>query len=275
MKKQRPLNQSLFEFLVLGTSLLWSSHVSAGTISNVQMTPAAPAVLLMGSKVMYSFDYTCETGGVTGIHVYTLDDDGSLVSQSGDATFDSGHVTGSFTVDGPVSRATIRRLNVQIDYGWWVCECEYWCCEWQEWSEQLDVDANYYFGRFGSITDVQLDPSSPAVLLFNDRVNIHFNYNAVSAPEVLISFRPWSGGALVSTYYGSDPTLLEDSASGSAFFTTTVPGKIDEIELLVTQPTDALILADLRFPVSYSFSGPTAIRATTWGRLKTMGFASH
>jgi len=229
----------------------------------IQMTPPAPAILPLGTQVTVTFEYW--SGGDNDLVQVTfmpLAEDGS---EAGTATQDwywsGGQGTASFTVTtGPVA---VNRIFVYMLYGGDDVSGDDW----------FYLDTAYFFGESGSVTGIQLTPASPADLFNGANINIGFNYTIGGEP-VRIFFLPLTGGVPASNVSGSDSPPYAGSGSGNAGFTITSGSTVvDEIQALMTDESKSNIWADFRFPVHFTFSEPTAIRATTWGRLKAFSFA--
>jgi hypothetical protein len=274
VKRKRRVLRVVFVFFALLNPVFWVARPALSEIWNLQMTPAPPAVLLMGTNVEYSFDYFGNGAGtLEGICVTLQAADGSPVSQPMMTMPDpEGHVSGTFTVaPGARASATVRRIVVDASFsnGCGADHEDGWGC-W--WLDEYTFDAPYYFGDSGTITNIRLSPVSPANLLINDKVTVSFDYGAVYGGKAGISFRPWSNNTPVANYSGEDSYLYGGSTEGAAWFTLSSPGTIDEVQVRIYNPDGPFVLADLRFPVSIIFADqPTSTRPTTWGRLKAYG----
>ncbi len=107
-----------------------------------------------------------------------------------------------------------------------------------------------------TISNINLSPASPANLLFNQNVNITFDYSTSWAAGVRIWARPMSGGAPTPNYaaHGS-PLYPAGSGSGSGYFTISTGNAIvDSIRFQMWTPDESQLLLELFVPVNYRFS---------------------
>ncbi|MBK8798007.1 MAG: DUF1565 domain-containing protein [Anaerolineales bacterium] len=107
-----------------------------------------------------------------------------------------------------------------------------------------------------SISHVGLTPASPANLVFNQYVNLTFDYSTTWAPGVYIWARPMSGGALTPNYGAhASPRYSVGSGSGSGFFTISSGNAIvDSIRFEMWDPDQTQLLLETFIPVDYRFS---------------------
>ena len=113
------------------------------------------------------------------------------------------------------------------------------------------------------VTNINLSPDSPNILLTNQQVNITFDYITNQAGGVLVFMRPFSNGSLSPSYAAQpSPTLPTGSGSSSTYFTIT-SGQVvvDEIRIQIYNTSQTTLLFEAFLPVYLLFTD--AIDAVT------------
>ncbi|MFN8470106.1 MAG: NosD domain-containing protein [Caldilineaceae bacterium] len=116
-----------------------------------------------------------------------------------------------------------------------------------------------------TISNVVLSPASPANRMFNERVNLTFNYATGWPQGVRIWTRPLSGGNSTPNYaVNGSPLYPAGSGSGDGFFTVT-SGKaiVDGVRIQMWTPDETQLLAETRVAVDYRFSNGCYLLART------------
>jgi hypothetical protein len=110
-------------------------------------------------------------------------------------------------------------------------------------------------GICDNISNIQLSPSSPASLIFNQNVDITFDYTTEEAGGVRIFARPFSSGSLTSNYAAhSSPNYPVGSGSGTGYFTITSGAAIvDQIRIRMYNDDQSVLLLEFFIPVEYHF----------------------
>jgi hypothetical protein len=114
------------------------------------------------------------------------------------------------------------------------------------------------------ITNIDMTPSSPASLAFNERVNISFDYYTDEADGVRIWATPWTNGERTpnSRYQGSAVLPAGDGSASRYFYVTSSPVTVDQVRFRMTNVDQSEVLVEFYVNVSYAYG---AIDVTgTW-----------
>jgi hypothetical protein len=105
------------------------------------------------------------------------------------------------------------------------------------------------------ITHIDMTPSSPAFLEFNERVNITFDYHTDEAGGVLIFARPYTNGS-ITPHYAAHPSPLYPAGDGDGdgYFTIT-SGRVtvDQVRVRMTNADQSQTLFETYINVSYTY----------------------
>jgi hypothetical protein len=115
------------------------------------------------------------------------------------------------------------------------------------------------------IWNIDMTPSSPASLEFDERVNITFNYHADESGGVRLFCIPYTNGSITpnSTVNGS-PLYDAGDGTGDGFITVTSGGvTVDQIRVYMTNADQSQTLFETFIDVSYTF-GPGIDVIGTW-----------
>ena len=110
-------------------------------------------------------------------------------------------------------------------------------------------------GICDNISNIQLSPSSPTSLTFNQNVDITFDYTTEEAGGVRIFARPFSSGSLTSNYAAhASPNYPVGSGSGTGYFTiTSGVAIVDQIRIRMYNDDQSVLLLEFFIPVEYHF----------------------
>ena len=145
-----------------------------------------------------------------------------------------------------------------------------------------NTDLTELFEITNSISNIQLSPPSPTSLVFDERVNITFDYVTNEAGGVRIFIRPFSNG-LLTTNYAAHPSPIYPvgSGSGTGFFTImSGDATVDQLRIQMLNADQGVLLLEFFIPVDYGFSSgadqnppqisPTPITTGTSGQSLTV-----
>ncbi len=106
-----------------------------------------------------------------------------------------------------------------------------------------------------TITNITLDPSSPASLELGEEVTVNFDYSTVASGGVRIYVRPYTNGESTPNYAAHGSPLYETgSGSGDGFFTITdMPARVDQLKFEMTNDGQTETLLEFYMPVEYTF----------------------
>lgn len=218
---------------------------AAHAITNIQITPSAPASLLFNQNVTLTFDYTTSTPG--GARIFVRPFTGGALTPNYAAhgsplySTGTGSGTGFFTITA--GNAAVDQLRFQMfDANQTQLLLEFF------------IPVNYHFAAH-AITAIQFSPPAPAFLTSNTSINLTFQYSTAAAGGARIFARPFTGGAL-SPNYGAHGSLLypTGSGNGSGFFTITA-GRltVDHARWQMLDANQTQLLLEFFIPVNYQF----------------------
>lgn len=140
-----------------------------------------------------------------------------------------------------------------------------WTADQSQLLYELPVGVSYHFTEpvqeTHLVTITSLNPTSPAVLNFNDQVTINFDYETTEAGGVRIFIRPFAGGSLAANYGASgSPVHPVGNGSYSSNFTI-VSGAvtIDQLRIQMFNADQSELLFEDFVPVSYQFKNPIVL----------------
>ncbi|MGH7595996.1 MAG: T9SS type A sorting domain-containing protein [bacterium] len=224
---------------------------AAHAITNIQITPPAPASMLLNQNVNLTFDYTTSTPG--GVRVFVRPFTGGALSPNYAAHGSPLYATGSGSGTGFF---TITSGNVAIDQ----LRFQMFNADQTQLLLEFFIPVNYRFAAH-AITDIQFSPSSPAFLTSNTNVDLTFQYSTTVSGGARIFARPFTGGALSPNYaaHGS-PLYPSGAGSGTGFFTITSDNPVvDQARFQILDANQTQLLLEFFIPVNYKFiTIPTA-----------------
>ncbi|MCI0512868.1 hypothetical protein L0128_06620, partial [candidate division KSB1 bacterium] len=219
---------------------------SAHKIYDIQFNPPSPTSIPLNERLNAAFKYkTTQPGGVRiFVRPYTNGSGtpGYAAHGSGLYPTGSGNGTGYFTItagDQIVTHVWIHMTNDSQS----------------QTLLELFVPVHYHFAGH-SISNIKLNPETPTAMLFNQNVNIAFDYVTVEAGGVRIFARPFSGGSLTPNYAAHGSSLFPMGiGTGSGYFNiqngSTV---VDHIRFQMTNADQSQILFEMMVPVQYPYS---------------------
>ncbi len=131
--------------------------------------------------------------------------------------------------------------------------------QWSEWSEvryfdvePLNTDCSDY------ISNISLDPETPATLQVGQEVHITFDYATNEAGGVRIFVRPYTDGSRTPNYAAhSSPLYPVGSGTGTGWFTIESGNvMVDQLEFSMFNADQSLLLVEYFIPVEYHFWYP-------------------
>ena len=231
----------LLEFFV-PVEYIYSAH----SISSIVLTPTWPTSLGFNDNVDITFNYT--TNEASGVRIWARPyTNGSLTpnyAAHGSPVYPvgSGSGTGYFTITS--GDVIVDEIRFQM-----------WDASQSTLLLEFFIPVEYHFASH-SISNIELTPSSPASLTFNQNVDITFNYTTDEASGVRIWARPFTNGSLTPNYaaHGS-PVYPAGSGSATGYFTITSGDVIvDEIRFQMWDAGQTTLLLEFFVPVEYHFS---------------------
>jgi hypothetical protein len=223
-----------------------STAFSATSISNVVTTPTSPASLIFNEYVYIDFDYeTDEAGGVRiwarpftdGSKTPNCTGHGSIVHPTG-----SGSITGNFKItSGETVVDSIRFQMTNADQSDTLLE--------------YFVPVEFQYSTH-AIKNVVCTPTSPACLLFDEYVNIDFDYETDEAGGVRIFARPFTNGSKTPNCTGHG-SIVHPVGSGSLtgnFKITSGDATIDSIRFQMLNADQSDTLLEYFVPVEFQYS---------------------
>ena len=252
---------------------LATPSLAVNQITNVVMTPPSPDIMDLNVNVEITCDY--QTDVANGVQIFFrpyTDGSRTLNSAGNDSVIHpvgSGGATGWFTVGS--GSVTVDSVRVQM-----------WDPNLATLVLELFIPVTYYYGPT-PVTNIVMDPVSPANLAFGETVSITFDYETIETSGVLIWARPFTMGSLSPNFVASgSPLYPVGTGSGSASFRIEVPPSaapasggalshvvVDQIRFHMQGGQGGLI-AEFFIPVSFTYDQSTAVEAVAWGRIKAM-----
>ncbi len=220
------------------------------SITNVQLSPPSPATLPFDQRVEISFNYgTNQAGGVrifarpftNGSPTPNYAAHGSPIHPVGNGSVSTAYFTiksGEVTVD----QIRFRMLNANQS---------------QVLLEFFMPVQYHYQVLSNSITNIQLTPSTPADLAFNERVEISFNYTTDQAAGVRIFARPYTNGSPTPNYaaHGSPLHPVGSGSVSTAYFTVSSgEATVDQIRFRMVNADQTQVLLEFFRAVQYHYS---------------------
>jgi len=240
--------------------LVAETATAAPQVTVTAISPNSPAVLLVGTSVQVSFDYTALEQNPRVVAI--------PYSNGSPSPDDSVHTDVLPSASGAgTCQFTILTGIVNVD----ALRMEMWS------SNQPDallfatvIPVAYAFNAKGAVYNLGLDPPSVGAMLdFGDTVHVAFSYQATEA--VRIFFQPYAGySAAPSSSYGPSVTLPGGDGLGLSYFTLrSEPAIVDRMRVQMWRSNMSILLVDAYLPISYVFGVPTLQQPVTWGKLKT------
>jgi hypothetical protein len=215
-------------------------------ISHIQLSPPSPASLALNQNVNITFDYMTAASG--GVRIFVRPFTGGALTPgyaaSGSPLYStgSGNGSGSFTITS--GNVVVDRLRFQV-----------FNANQSQLLMEFFIPVNYRFAAH-AITDIQLSPASPAGLVFNQNVNVTFNYKTNSPSGARIFVRPFSSGALTPNYAASGSPLYSTGSGGGSGSLTITSGDVvvDQLRFQMYDANQTQLLLEFFVPVNYRFA---------------------
>ncbi|MCB9105368.1 MAG: RNA polymerase sigma factor [Anaerolineales bacterium] len=227
------------------------------------LNPPSPADLISGQDVVnVNFHYV--TTAVGGVRFVVLPITGGAPSPNHSAPVSPVYPATGLT-EGSAGFAnstfSISAGDVIVDQ----LRIQMWTADQSQLLYELPVGVSYHFTEpvqeTHLVTITSLNPTSPAVLNFNDQVTINFDYETTEAGGVRIFIRPFAGGSLAANYGASgSPVHPVGNGSYSSNFTI-VSGAvtIDQLRIQMFNADQSELLFEDFVPVSYQFKNPIVL----------------
>jgi hypothetical protein len=221
-------------------------HISAHTIYDIQFTPPSPTSMRINENVNANFKYKTNLAGGVMIFVRPLTNGGLTPGYSAHGSplhpVGSGNASGHFTItagDEIVTQARFRMTNGDQSQ----ILLEFW------------VPVQYHFAA-NSISDIKFDPPSPTAMLFNQHVNVAFDYVIAEAGGALIFARPFSGGSLTPNYAAHGSGLYPAGIGTDKGYISVVSGStiVDHIRIQMKNADQSQVLYEMMVPVQFPYS---------------------
>jgi hypothetical protein len=261
MKEKRALfNVSIFALVVLVCGLGLTPYAMAHEISDIVVTPKPPAQLLDGEPVTVRFRYVTEEQ--RGVRIYAIPytkgevTPGADVYQSPLYQVGEGEGSASFTVDGQdIMVDQVQMLMTTADESKVLLE--------------FYLDFEFFFYAH-SITNIVLNPTSPATLMPNDYINVTFDYGTTEANGVQIFARPISNGSPTPGYHAHpSPDYPSGHGSGTGWFYIPYGNvAVDQIRFQMYNLGQTVLLREVFVPVLYRYCDGACVwhvDADAWG----------
>ena len=259
-EKRRFLNMSILALIVWVAGFGVAPSAMAHEISDIVVTPKPPARLLDGEPVTVRFSYVTEEQ--RGVRIYAVPytkgerTPGSEVSQSPLYKVGEGQGSANFTVySRDIMVDQVQMLMTNADESKVLLEFF------------LDLEFLFYAH---SITNIVLNPTSPATLMPNDHVNITFDYATTEANGVRIWARPFTNGSLTPGYgaHGSPLYPVGHGSGGGYFFIPYGNVAVDQVRFQMYDANETVLLLELFIPVLYRYCDGVCVwhvDADAWG----------
>ncbi|HOT98637.1 MAG TPA: T9SS type A sorting domain-containing protein [bacterium] len=220
-------------------------HFSAHAIENVHITPDTPSSLLFGQDVNITFDYTTSQPGGVRIFARPMTNGATTPGYGahGSPLYPVGSGTGSgyFTINS--GNALVDHLRLQMYNN-----------DQSQLLIEYFIPVEFHYAAH-AIKNIVVSPAAPHCMLFNEHVNLTFDYSTPEPGGVRIFARPFSGSGLPPHYaaHGS-PLYPAGSGSGTGYFTITSGNAIvDKIRFQMFNSDQSQLLLELFIPAYYPY----------------------
>ncbi|MCB0191571.1 MAG: RNA polymerase sigma factor [Anaerolineae bacterium] len=225
--------------------------------------PPSPTDLISGQDVInVNFNYIATTVG--GVRFVALPITGGAPSPNHSAPASPIYPTTGLT-EGTAGFAnstfSISAGDIVVDQ----FKIQMWTADQSQLLYELPVGVNYHFTEpveeTHLVTITGLNPTSPAVLNFNDQVTINFDYETTEADGVRIFIRPFAGGSLAANYgaSGSQVYAVGDGSGSGNFTIVSGAVTVDQLRIQMFNADQTELLFEDFVPVSYQFKNPIVL----------------
>ncbi len=225
---------------------LFTSEGFSDNISNIQFSPPSPSSLTFNQNVEITFDYAADVAG--GVRIFARPfTSGSLTpnySASGSPIYPAGSGSGSGSFTITLGEVVVDEIRFQM-----------WDANQTTLLLEFFLPVKYLYSVH-SISNISIAPLSPSSLVFNQDVNITFDYTTSEAGGVRIFARPVTNNSLTPNYSASgSPIYPVGSGNGSGNFSITSGDVIvDEIRFQMWDANQTTLLLEFFMPVEYHFA---------------------
>jgi hypothetical protein len=220
-------------------------HFSNHAIQNVTISPNTPSGMVFGQNVDIAFAYsTTQPGGVRifarpmtrGATTPGYAAHGSPLYATG-----TGSGTGYFTISS--GNAVVDHIRLQM-----------YNSDQSQLLLEFSIPVDFLYAAH-AIKNIVLTPEPPRCMLFNEDVNISFDYITTEAGGVRIFVRPCSGGNLTPGYgaHGS-PLYPTGAGSGTGYFSiTSGNATVDQLRFQMLNADQSQLLLEFFVPALYPY----------------------
>lgn len=227
-------------------TLLLSTIITANNISNIQFNPSSHSLVEFNQQIFITFNYsTDETEGVYILMKPLTDGDFTPNFQaSGSPLYAQGSGNGqnNFTITS--GAVTVDELQIKV-----------YKSDMSEVLHEFYIPVEFIFSNL-SVTNVQFNPLSPAIMPHNEQIIISFDYFTEETDGIYIFYKPLTEGDFTpNSLTSGSPLYAGGEGSGISNFTVT-EGEvvIDELQLQVYNSTMTDLLAEIFIPVEFTYS---------------------
>lgn len=221
-------------------------HISTHTIFDIQFSPPSPTSIPLNENVNATFKYKTNLAGGVRIFVRPLTNGAATPGYAAHGSplypVGSGNASGHFTIttgDEIVTQARFRMTN----------------------DDQSQILLEflmpvYYHFAAHSISNIKFNPPSPTAMLFNQHVDVAFDYVTIEAGGVRIFARPFSGGSLTPNYAAHASGLFPAGVGAGTGYITVMNGStiVDHIRIQMKNADQSQVLYETMVPVQYPYS---------------------
>lgn len=219
---------------------------STHSIYNINISPVAPASIPLGQNVNITFDYKTNQPG--GIRIFARPFTGGAPTPGYGAHGSSLYPTGSGNGNGFFN---IGSGNAIVDH----IRFQMLNDDQSQVLLEFFVPVHYHYAA-NSVSNFKFNPIEPAALLFNQDVNLTFDYVTDQAGGARIFARPFSGGDLTPNYaaHGS-PLYPAGFGNGAGSFNITASeAVVDHVRIQMKNADQSQLLYEELIPVNYHYS---------------------
>jgi hypothetical protein len=221
-------------------------HFSTHAIYDIKLDPDTPASLVFGQNVNIKFNYTTNQPG--GVRIFARPMTGGATTPGygahGSPLYPNGSAsgTGFFTIT--LNNAIIDHIRFQM---------------FNENQSQLLLEyflpVDYHYAAH-AINNIIVTPTPPHCMLFNENVNITFDYTTAEPGGIRIFVRPFTGNAATPGYgaHGS-PNYPTGNGNGNGWFTIMAGNAlVDRLQFRMTNADQSQELLKFFVPVLFPYS---------------------
>ena len=234
-------NKVLLEFFI-PVEYHFSSHV----IDNINITPNSPASFVVGQNVDITFNYTTNHPG--GVRIFARPITAGATTPEFSAHGSPLYPTGSGSGTGYFSVTSGNAIIDHIRFQMYNDDQSQLLLEFF-----LPVDFRY---AAHAINNIVISPGSPDCMLFDEHINVTFDYRTSQPGGVRIFLLPFTDGTPTKHFAVSpSPLYPPGNGSGNGFITVTSDNIIiDRLRFKITNADQSQDLLEFFIPVYYPYS---------------------